>query len=139
MYDLSYEERLNQLGKITLENRRHYSDMVFVYKALHGIVDCDANDFGGLYLKNSCTGGESIRLQQGWNELLLDFNYLHFERRPHGISSPLASAEVLVCHRLNICLKRDAEKFRPLHTLLTFYALLHLQFNHQHLIYLYEH
>ena len=88
MYDLSYEERLNQLGKITLENRRHYSDMVFVYKALHGIVDCDANDFGDLYLKNSCTGGENIRLQQGWNELLLDFNYLHFERRPHGISSP---------------------------------------------------
>ena len=63
MHDLSYKDRLNQLGTITLENRRYYSDMVFVCKALHGMVDCDANNFG-LYLKNLCTRGQGIRLQQ---------------------------------------------------------------------------
>ena len=62
--------------------------MVFVYKALHGMVDCDANDFS-LYLKNSRTRGQgntfkqrmarttasfqliAIRAQSAWNKLPL--------------------------------------------------------------------
>ena len=84
----SYEDHLNQLGTITLENRRHYNDIVFVYKALHGMADRDANDFG-FYLKNSCSRGQGIKLQQRMaRTILLHLNYLQFERRPHGISSP---------------------------------------------------
>ena len=40
---------------ITLKNRRRISDLVFItYKALSGMIDCDASDFG-LHLKNSYT------------------------------------------------------------------------------------
>ena len=75
---------------------------------------------------------------KGWHELLLHLNYSQFEHRPHGISSSLTSAEVLVCHSLNVCLKRDTGNSRPLHKMLTFYALIHLSFILQHLFYLFE-
>ena len=57
---LSYAEHLQKLDTLSLERRRQYADMVFVYKALHGLVDCSALSFG-LEQKTSCTRGDGIK------------------------------------------------------------------------------
>ena len=40
-----------------------YADMIFVYKALHCLVDCSAVSIG-LEQKTSCTRGDGIKLNQ---------------------------------------------------------------------------
>jgi len=40
----SYEDRLEELGLVTLEERRHQADMAMVYKILHGYEDIDPAD-----------------------------------------------------------------------------------------------
>ena len=57
--DLYYAERLKELDTLSQERRRQYADMMFVYKALHGLVDCSAGSFG-LELKTSRTRGNGI-------------------------------------------------------------------------------
>ena len=57
---LSYAEHLQKLDTLSLERRRQYADMVFVCKALHGLVDCSALSFG-LEQKTSCTRGDGIK------------------------------------------------------------------------------
>ena len=61
--DLSYAERLQKLDTLSLERRQVYADKVFVYKALHGLVDCFAVSFR-LEQKTSCTKGDGIELNQ---------------------------------------------------------------------------
>ena len=63
MKDLSYEERLNELGAPTLIYRRLCADLVFIFKCLHGMVDINAADIG-LSLNNSNTRGCGSKLQQ---------------------------------------------------------------------------
>ena len=41
----TYADRLNALGLKTLEYRRWYFDIVFVYKLINNLVDLDKNDF----------------------------------------------------------------------------------------------
>ena len=62
--DLSYAKRLQKLDTLSLERRRQYADMVFVYKALHGLVDCSVVGFG-LEQQTSCTRGDGIKLHPG--------------------------------------------------------------------------
>ena len=52
--DLSYAEHLQKLDTLSLEWRRQYADVVFVYKAVHGLADCSAVNVG-LKLKTSRT------------------------------------------------------------------------------------
>ena len=40
----TYEDRLKELGLLSLEERRHQADMVLVYKILHGKEDIEAAD-----------------------------------------------------------------------------------------------
>ena len=47
----------------TLEQRWQHADMVFEYKALHGLVDCSAVSFR-LEQKTSRTRGDGIKLNQ---------------------------------------------------------------------------
>ena len=101
--------------------------MFFIYKALHGMVNCDANDFG-LYLKNSCTRGQGIRLQQRIARITASSQLFAVQAPSAWNKLFLASAEVLVCHILSVCLKRNTENSRPLQKMLNFYALLHLPF-----------
>ena len=61
--DLSSAERLQKLDTLSLERQRQYADMVFVYKALHGLVDCSAISFR-LEQKTSCTRGDGIKMNQ---------------------------------------------------------------------------
>ena len=61
--DLAYAERLKKLDTLSLERRRQYADMIFVCKALRGLVDCSAVSFG-LGQKTLCTRGVGIRLNQ---------------------------------------------------------------------------
>ena len=44
--DLSYAKRLKKLDTLSLERRRQYANIMFVFKALHGLVDCSADSFG---------------------------------------------------------------------------------------------
>jgi hypothetical protein len=41
----TYEEKLNELDMLTLEERRHQSDMVQVYKTLHGYDRVDKSQW----------------------------------------------------------------------------------------------
>ena len=43
---LEYSDRLNTLDSLTLQQRRTYSDMVTVFKSLHGLINCSASDLG---------------------------------------------------------------------------------------------
>ena len=78
-----------KLDTLLIVRRLQYSDMVFVYKAVHGLVDCSAVSFG-LEKNISCTRGDSIKSNQrkatthalsqlfavrapsAWNKLSLD-------------------------------------------------------------------
>jgi hypothetical protein len=45
----SYRERLQALGMETLEYRRYKSDIIYVYKMIHGVIDLVFNDFFEFY------------------------------------------------------------------------------------------
>ena len=60
---LSYNVRLAALSVLTLENRRHLTDMTTVYKFLHGLVNCQASDVG-LQLTSTSTRGGGVHLVQ---------------------------------------------------------------------------
>ena len=53
--------RLNELGVLSLQNLRFYADMVFVFKAIHGMVGCPVEEFG-ICVSTSSTRGGGIRL-----------------------------------------------------------------------------
>ena len=57
---LSYNVRL---AALTLESRRHLTDMTTVYKFLHGLVNCQASD-AGLQLTATLTRGGGVHLVQ---------------------------------------------------------------------------
>ena len=60
---LPYNSRLQELGVLSLENRRRYADMVFAYHCLHGQLDITAPQIG-LFILSSNTRSGGIRLQQ---------------------------------------------------------------------------
>ena len=60
---LPYDERLLTLNALSLSDRRLYTDMVTVFKFLHGQVNCSATDVG-LVLTTSLTRGNGSRLFQ---------------------------------------------------------------------------
>ena len=61
--ELMYSDRLNTPDSLTLKQRKMYSDMVTVFKSLHGLSNCSASDLG-LSLTSSRSDDESIRLEQ---------------------------------------------------------------------------
>ena len=61
---LPYLARVRQLGVLTLENRRIFSDMVVVYSAIHGQSNCSTDQLG-LVLANCNTRGRGRRLVPG--------------------------------------------------------------------------
>ena len=63
MRDLTYEERLTKLGALSPADRRMYNDMVLTFKALHGLINCTAEDLG-LTVMQTITRGGGIRLVQ---------------------------------------------------------------------------
>jgi hypothetical protein len=46
LHDLPYNERLRELRALTLRNRRVYADMTFIFKCLHGYINCEPSSFG---------------------------------------------------------------------------------------------
>ena len=61
--NLPYNDRLHELGALTLSNRRKLTDLVTVYKYLHGLINCLPSDVG-LETATSSTRGCDIRLKQ---------------------------------------------------------------------------
>ena len=56
-------QRLNELAVRSQQNLRLYADMVFVFKAIHGMVGCPIEEFG-ICVSTSSTRGGGIRLVQ---------------------------------------------------------------------------
>jgi hypothetical protein len=63
LHDMTYGERLSSLGVLSLQGQRKYTDMVIVFKALHGLFNCSANDLGLVQMKSSRRSG-AVRLKQ---------------------------------------------------------------------------
>jgi hypothetical protein len=61
--DLPYDERLRELGSLSLENKRLFADMTLVYKCLHHQMNCSAIDIG-LSFRSTKTRGGCIHLEQ---------------------------------------------------------------------------
>ena len=61
--NLPYNDRLHELGTLILSNRRTLTDLVTVYKYLHGLINCLPSDVG-LETAISSTRGCDIRLKQ---------------------------------------------------------------------------
>jgi hypothetical protein len=55
---LTYEERLNELGALSLEHSRTVADMSLVYKMKNGLTNCSITDVG---LSLKCTSTASTR------------------------------------------------------------------------------
>ena len=64
MSNLSYDDRLKQLGALSLEQRRQFVDLVFTYKALNGHINCAPEDIGLFRSSSACTRGGSAKLTQ---------------------------------------------------------------------------
>ena len=64
MSNLSYDDRLKQLGALSLEQRRQFADLVFTYKALNGYINCAPEDLGLFRSSLACTQGGSTKLTQ---------------------------------------------------------------------------
>ena len=58
---MTYYERLNSLGALTLTNRRSYADMTTAYKFLHHHINCTASD-AGIVPVSSVTRSDGLRL-----------------------------------------------------------------------------
>ena len=58
---LSYNDRLRELGALTLEHRRRYTDMVTVYKYMHDLVN-DTPSSVGIEVIQTTTRGSGTRL-----------------------------------------------------------------------------
>ena len=63
LHDLPYNDRLQSLGALSLHTRRHYSEMIIVYKALHGLININPTDIG-LSIISSSTTGAGIKISQ---------------------------------------------------------------------------
>ena len=61
--NLPYNDRLHELGTLTLSNRRTLTDLITVYKCLHGFINCLPSEVG-LETATSSTKGCGIRLKQ---------------------------------------------------------------------------
>ena len=60
---ITYYERLNSLGALTLTNRRSYADMTTVYKFLHRHINFTAFN-EGIASVSSVTRSDGLRLVQ---------------------------------------------------------------------------
>ena len=89
MHNLPYLRRLKELGELSLQNKRFYNDMVFAYKAAHGLMNCAAEELGISKLRSRTSGGGiwleqkrattctfanlySLRVTSRWNKLPLE-------------------------------------------------------------------
>jgi ribonuclease P/MRP protein subunit RPP40 len=89
LHDLPYDKRLQELGALTLVNRRTYADMTLVFKCLHGMTNCSPSALGLMVAENSTRSAAhrliqtrianrahgasfSCRAPSSWNKLPLD-------------------------------------------------------------------
>ena len=63
--DLTYEERLNQLGLFKLSERRLRGDMIFIYKMLNGMIDLQFTDFFTCSQNPHHTRGHNQKIELG--------------------------------------------------------------------------
>ena len=63
LQELPYNDRLHELDTLTLFNRRKLTDLVIVYKYLHGFINCLPSDVG-LETATFSTRDCDIRLKQ---------------------------------------------------------------------------
>ena len=61
LFDTPYLERLQLLKLLTLEERRIYSDIVLLYKIIHGLVDIQFHDY--FRINTSNTRGHAFKLE----------------------------------------------------------------------------
>ena len=89
LHELSYDERLQSLGALSLHNLRKRTDMLTVYKILHGHINCSPKSLGLLVTSSTTRSGHSrlvrqravsrihgslfpIRAPSMWNKLPID-------------------------------------------------------------------
>ena len=60
---MSYADRLRELGALSLQNNRLFADLILVYKCIHQLMCCFADDLG-LRLIMSNTRGANIKFHQ---------------------------------------------------------------------------
>jgi hypothetical protein len=60
---LSYGERLQHLGAVSLQRRRQHTDMLTMYKVLHGNFGCTPSQLG-ITLASSSTRGQGVHVIQ---------------------------------------------------------------------------
>ena len=60
LQDLSYQDRLTEIGAESLQIRRIKFDLTMYYKILHSLVDLEPNDYFGI--KSTCTRGNDFSL-----------------------------------------------------------------------------
>ena len=61
--NMSYADRLRELGALSLQNNRLFVDLILVYKCSHQLMRCSADNLG-LRLIASNTRGTNIKLHQ---------------------------------------------------------------------------
>ena len=94
MHNLPYARRLEEMGALSLQNKKIYDDMVFIYEAAHGLMNYAAEEFGIRELRSrtrscgirlvqkraiTCTVANlySLRVPSQWNKLPLEIKTVH--------------------------------------------------------------
>ena len=62
--ELDYKSRLLDFKTFSLQKHRKYTDMVFIYKALHGKINCEPEDLRIVMSHNCTRGGQCSMLVQ---------------------------------------------------------------------------
>ena len=67
LHDMPYEDRLKKLRTLSIQKQRRYADMTFTYKAIHGVLNCPAEDLGLKLLQVPTRGGGTKLVQRRAN------------------------------------------------------------------------
>ena len=59
--DTTYQQRLHALNALSLVNRRIHSDMVLVYKAIHGLAGCSLQSLGSTLVTSNTRNNRQER------------------------------------------------------------------------------
>ena len=89
LYNLSYRDRLDILGLETLEERRIKTDLILLFKIVHGLVHCNQEEF--ITFSSAPTRGHPLKLMVQHSRLEVRKNY--FVNRTIPIWNSLPSKE----------------------------------------------
>jgi ribonuclease P/MRP protein subunit RPP40 len=106
LFDISYPDRMKNLGIVSMELRRVHLDLTFAYKIIHGKMKVDFAKY--FKLSENQTRGNGLKLQKPW--AVRDIRFHFFSHRVVNIWNSLPNEVVFATNvsRFKRLLKTEA-------------------------------